>query len=37
MITYAAINVEFHPWINLRSGIILNPIGAFNQNHDGPG
>ena len=22
--------------VNLRGGIILNPIGAFNQNHDGP-
>jgi hypothetical protein len=22
--------------LNLRGGIILNPIGAFNQNHDGP-
>jgi hypothetical protein len=33
---FAAIDVEFHPLVNLRSGIILNPIGAFNQNHDGP-
>ena len=22
--------------LNLRGGIVLNPIGAFNQNHDGP-
>ncbi len=35
-IEFAAIDMEFHPLINLRSGIILNPIGAFNQNHDGP-
>lgn len=35
-IEYAAIDIEFHPLLNLRSGIILNPIGAFNQNHDGP-
>ncbi len=35
-IEYAAIDVEFHPLLNLRSGIIVNPIGSFNQNHDGP-
>lgn len=35
-IEYAAVDMEFHPMLNLRSGIILNPIGAFNQNHDGP-
>lgn len=35
-IEYAAIDVEFNPLLNLRSGIVLNPIGAFNQNHDGP-
>ena len=35
-IEYAAIDVEFNPLLNLRSGIILNPIGSFNQNHDGP-
>ena len=35
-IEYAAIDVELHPLLNLRGGIILNPIGAFNQNHDGP-
>ncbi len=33
---FAAIDVEFHPLLNLRGGIIMNPIGAFNQNHDGP-
>lgn len=35
-IEFAAIDLEFHPLLNLRGGIILNPIGAFNQNHDGP-
>ncbi len=35
-IEYAAIDVEINPLLNFRSGIILNPIGAFNQNHDGP-
>lgn len=32
----AFVDFEFHPLLNLRSGIIVNPIGAFNQNHDGP-
>lgn len=32
----AFIDFELHPLFNLRGGIILNPIGAFNQNHDGP-
>jgi hypothetical protein len=35
-IEYAALDIEFNPLLNLRSGLILNPIGAFNQNHDGP-
>ncbi len=35
-IEFAAIDVEFHKLANLRAGIIMNPIGAFNQNHDGP-
>ena len=35
-IEYAAIDIELHPLLNLRGGVILNPIGAFNQNHDGP-
>ena len=35
-IEFAAVDVEFHPLVNLRGGIIVNPIGAFNQNHDGP-
>lgn len=33
---YCALDFEMHPLLNLRGGIILNPIGAFNQNHDGP-
>jgi hypothetical protein len=35
-IEFAAVDVEFHPMFNLRAGMIVNPIGAFNQNHDGP-
>jgi hypothetical protein len=35
-IEYAALDIEFHPLLNLRGGMIVNPIGAFNQNHDGP-
>lgn len=35
-IEFASMDVEFHPLLNLRGGIIMNPIGAFNQNHDGP-
>jgi len=35
-VEYAALDVEFHPLLNLRGGMIVNPIGAFNQNHDGP-
>jgi hypothetical protein len=35
-IEFAAMDVEFHPLLNLRGGIMMNPIGAFNQNHDGP-
>lgn len=33
---YCAMDIEFHPLFNLRGGIIMNPIGGFNQNHDGP-
>jgi hypothetical protein len=35
-IEFASVDVEFHPLINFRGGIIMNPIGSFNQNHDGP-
>jgi hypothetical protein len=32
----AITDIEFHPLLNLRAGILLNPIGGFNQNHDSP-
>ncbi len=32
----ALIDMEINPILNIRAGIILNPIGSFNQNHDGP-
>lgn len=35
-VEYAALDIELHPLLNLRGGMIVNPIGAFNQNHDGP-
>ena len=35
-IEFAALDVAFHPAFNFRGGIIMNPIGGFNQNHDGP-
>lgn len=35
-IEFASVDVEFHPLINIRGGVIMNPIGSFNQNHDGP-
>jgi hypothetical protein len=35
-IEFAALDFNFHPMFNLRGGVIMNPIGAFNQNHDGP-
>ena len=35
-IEFAAMDVILHPAVNLRGGIVINPIGAFNQNHDGP-
>jgi hypothetical protein len=35
-VEYAALDIELHPLFNLRGGMIVNPIGAFNQNHDGP-
>ena len=35
-IEFAALDLELHPLFVLRGGIIMNPIGAFNQNHDGP-
>jgi hypothetical protein len=35
-IEFASLDIEFNPLLNLRGGIVLNPIGSFNQNHDGP-
>ena len=35
-IEFAAMDVALYPALNARGGIIMNPIGAFNQNHDGP-
>jgi len=35
-IEFASIDFAFHPLVNLRGGVVMNPIGAFNQNHDGP-
>lgn len=35
-IEFASVDIEFSPLLNFRGGIVMNPIGAFNQNHDGP-
>ena len=35
-IEFASLDFAFHPLLNLRGGVVMNPIGAFNQNHDGP-
>lgn len=35
-IEFASMDIELHPLLNLRGGVVMNPIGAFNQNHDGP-
>jgi hypothetical protein len=35
-IEFAAMDITFNPLLNLRGGIVMNPIGGFNQNHDGP-
>ncbi len=35
-IEFAALDINMHPMLNLRGGVVMNPIGAFNQNHDGP-
>lgn len=35
-IEFASIDFEVSPLLNFRGGVIMNPIGAFNQNHDGP-
>jgi hypothetical protein len=35
-IEFASLDLELDPLLNFRGGIVMNPIGAFNQNHDGP-
>lgn len=35
-IEFASVDLELHPLFNLRGGVVMNPIGSFNQNHDGP-
>jgi hypothetical protein len=35
-IEFAALDFNMHPLLNFRGGVVMNPIGAFNQNHDGP-
>lgn len=35
-IEFASVDFEFAPLLNMRGGVVMNPIGAFNQNHDGP-
>ncbi|MCS3795452.1 hypothetical protein [Niastella sp. OAS944] len=35
-IEFASVDFEFSPLLNFRGGVVMNPIGAFNQNHDGP-
>lgn len=35
-IEFASLDLQFNSLCNLRAGILMNPIGAFNQNHDGP-
>jgi hypothetical protein len=35
-VEFASVDFELAPLFNVRGGIVLNPIGSFNQNHDGP-
>ena len=35
-IEFASIDLELHPLAVFRAGILMNPIGSFNQNHDSP-
>lgn len=35
-IEFASLDLELDPLFTLRGGVVMNPIGAFNQNHDGP-
>ncbi len=32
----ASVDVAFNQLLNVRGGIVVNPIAGFNQNHDGP-
>jgi hypothetical protein len=35
-IEFASVDFELAPLLNFRGGVVMNPIGSFNQNHDGP-
>ena len=35
-IEFASLDLELDPLLTLRGGVVMNPIAAFNQNHDGP-
>lgn len=35
-IEFASLDMELDPLLNIRGGVVMNPIGSFNQNHDGP-
>ena len=35
-VEYASLDFNLHPLLNIRGGIVVNPIGSYNQNHDGP-
>jgi hypothetical protein len=35
-VEFASVDLELAPLLNFRGGIVMNPIGSFNQNHDGP-
>ncbi len=35
-IEFASLDLCLHSLLNLRGGVLMNPIGAFNQDHDGP-
>lgn len=35
-IEFASLDIELDPLFTLRGGVVMTPIGAFNQNHDGP-
>lgn len=35
-IEFASVDIILADMLNVRGGVVMNPIGAFNQNHDGP-